>query len=228
MGFFDMGFLEILVIAVVALLVVGPDRLPGYARKFGKMMRDLRKMTKNLTGEMTRSLDLEEEADDLKKTAQELKGSLDAESLKIKNALDLEADEIARTIDTEVKGVKKTIDDGTTDLAAMLEKESLEFDKTTKEIKTSLDGEARELNKTLNEGVTKLNETLNIDNNKVGSEVKPAPADRGNTRSKKTIGETPEALDTVETPVPEQSGSSPAQVTENPAEKKAGSEEVGI
>jgi len=44
----DLGFLEILVILVVTLLVVGPEKLPEYARKFGKMVRDLRKMTKIL------------------------------------------------------------------------------------------------------------------------------------------------------------------------------------
>lgn len=32
---FDIGFLELLVIGVVALLVIGPERLPGIARKAG-------------------------------------------------------------------------------------------------------------------------------------------------------------------------------------------------
>jgi Tat protein translocase TatB subunit len=76
MEFLDMGFFEILVVLVVALLVVGPDKLPEYARKFGKIVRDLRKMTKNLTGEMGKALDLEGEADELKRTAQEMRGAL--------------------------------------------------------------------------------------------------------------------------------------------------------
>ncbi|MDD4874151.1 MAG: Sec-independent protein translocase protein TatB [Dehalococcoidales bacterium] len=129
MGFFDMGFFEILVVMVVALLVIGPDKLPEYARKFGKMVRDLKKMTNNLTGEITRSLDLEGEVDELKRTALGMKGSLDEESLKIKKALDLEADEIARTVDLEVAGVKKAINEGTEDLAAMPKTESTEFNK---------------------------------------------------------------------------------------------------
>lgn len=39
---------EILLIAVVALLVVGPDRLPGAAKAIGKGIRDLRASTKDL------------------------------------------------------------------------------------------------------------------------------------------------------------------------------------
>ena len=35
---FDAGFLEMLVIGVIALLVVGPERLPGVAAKAGKFI----------------------------------------------------------------------------------------------------------------------------------------------------------------------------------------------
>jgi len=32
---FDIGFWELMVIGVVGLVVIGPDRLPGVARKLG-------------------------------------------------------------------------------------------------------------------------------------------------------------------------------------------------
>lgn len=35
---FDSGFLELLIIGIIALLVVGPERLPGVAAKAGKMV----------------------------------------------------------------------------------------------------------------------------------------------------------------------------------------------
>jgi sec-independent protein translocase protein TatB len=159
----DLGFFEILVILIVALLVVGPEKLPEYARKFGKIVRDLRKMTSNFTGEVTKSLDMEDDFDDLKNTAQGLKGSLDEESLKIKNALDMEADEIAKTIDNEVSGVKKAMDDETEALSAMLEKESLELDTTARDIKDPLATGAQEVSVALNESVDKLNKSLNIE-----------------------------------------------------------------
>jgi sec-independent protein translocase protein TatB len=39
---FGLGFSEIVVILVVALLVLGPKKLPDIARQLGKVVRDLR------------------------------------------------------------------------------------------------------------------------------------------------------------------------------------------
>lgn len=39
---------EILVILVVALLFLGPDKLPDTAKKIGQGIRDLRKQTRDL------------------------------------------------------------------------------------------------------------------------------------------------------------------------------------
>jgi sec-independent protein translocase protein TatB len=46
---FGMGGSEILVILVVALLFLGPERLPEAASKISKGIRDLRKQTRELT-----------------------------------------------------------------------------------------------------------------------------------------------------------------------------------
>lgn len=224
MDFFDLGFLEILVILVVILLVVGPEKLPEYARKFGKMMRNLRKMTRNFTSEMSKSLDLDGELDDLKMTAQDLKGSLDAESQKIKNALDMEADEIAKTIDSEVSSAKKTLTDGTADLSAMLEKESIEFDKVAKEMKAPLDAEARELNNTLNEGMEKVNKSLGVDG--ISAPKKIRTTTTGKSGRRKT-GETLEKLDTVEANEPAVELSPAEGIEEKPADSKPGPQEAG-
>ena len=40
---FGLSFGEILVILVIALIVLGPERLPGFARTVGKTMADLRR-----------------------------------------------------------------------------------------------------------------------------------------------------------------------------------------
>ena len=42
MGFVNIGPLEILVILVIALLVLGPSRLPDAARSVGKGMREFK------------------------------------------------------------------------------------------------------------------------------------------------------------------------------------------
>ena len=39
------GFTELVVIVIVAFVFIGPNQLPEYARKLGKMLRDLRKYT---------------------------------------------------------------------------------------------------------------------------------------------------------------------------------------
>ncbi len=53
---FDIGVWEIVVIAVVALLVFGPDRLPEMARQAGGWLRDLRRMVASARSEMSDSL----------------------------------------------------------------------------------------------------------------------------------------------------------------------------
>jgi sec-independent protein translocase protein TatB len=44
---FGVGLPELAVIAVVAVVVFGPDRLPDYARQAGRMVRQLRKFAQS-------------------------------------------------------------------------------------------------------------------------------------------------------------------------------------
>ena len=60
MEFLGAGVLEILVILIVALIVLGPGKLPGIARNLGKGMRAFRKAAFDLTAELTRELEEEE------------------------------------------------------------------------------------------------------------------------------------------------------------------------
>ena len=50
------GALELLVVFIVALLVIGPDKLPLYARKFGAAMREFRKASQGVTQEIRESV----------------------------------------------------------------------------------------------------------------------------------------------------------------------------
>ena len=50
------GFLELLVVFVVALLVIGPDKLPAYARKFGNALREFRKASSDITQDIRESV----------------------------------------------------------------------------------------------------------------------------------------------------------------------------
>ena len=46
------GFTEILVILAVALVVLGPEKLPLYMKKFGQAMRELKKYSSELTEDL--------------------------------------------------------------------------------------------------------------------------------------------------------------------------------
>jgi Tat protein translocase TatB subunit len=75
MEFFGMGTLEILVILVVALIVFGPGKLPQLARNLGRGMAALRKVTSDLTEEISKEFqELEKEG---KEQVEEGKAAVD-------------------------------------------------------------------------------------------------------------------------------------------------------
>ena len=57
---FDSGFLEMMVVAVVALLVVGPERLPGIARKVGAFVGKARAFVNTTKADIEKELQAEE------------------------------------------------------------------------------------------------------------------------------------------------------------------------
>jgi sec-independent protein translocase protein TatB len=57
---FDVGFSEILVIAVVALVVVGPERLPKVARTLGHMFGRLQRYVNEVKADISREMELDE------------------------------------------------------------------------------------------------------------------------------------------------------------------------
>jgi sec-independent protein translocase protein TatB len=59
-GMFGLSFGEIVIIAVIALLLLGPERLPDAAKTLGKGLRDLRRATDDLKDQVERELTLDE------------------------------------------------------------------------------------------------------------------------------------------------------------------------
>ena len=73
---FDVGFWELVLVGVVALLVFGPERLPRVAREAGLWMRKARSMVASVKSEIDHELQLQE----LQQTLREQKLKLEKES----------------------------------------------------------------------------------------------------------------------------------------------------
>jgi Tat protein translocase TatB subunit len=54
---FNVGTGELLVILLIALIVLGPDKLPDAARKMGNIMGELRRMSGGFQAEMRSAMD---------------------------------------------------------------------------------------------------------------------------------------------------------------------------
>ena len=88
------GALELLVVFVVALLVIGPDKLPLYAKKFGAAMREFRKASQDVTQEIRESV-----IDPLEEAKKPLKEAMEP------------IEELQNGLKADIKSVEKEIKD---------------------------------------------------------------------------------------------------------------------
>ena len=65
---FDVGFSELFVIAIVALIVIGPEKLPKVARTAGHLLGRLQRYVGDVKSDINREMQLE----DLKKLQQQV------------------------------------------------------------------------------------------------------------------------------------------------------------
>ena len=57
---FDIGFSELLLIAVVALIVIGPERLPKVARTLGHLFGRMQRYVNDVKADISREMELDE------------------------------------------------------------------------------------------------------------------------------------------------------------------------
>lgn len=94
---FDLGFSELLVIGVVALIVIGPERLPKVARTAGAWIGRLNRYVSDVKGDIDREMRLEE----LRKLQDEMKASA--------QKYEIMANEAGQEVKREVDQVDKVI-----------------------------------------------------------------------------------------------------------------------
>src|SRR5207237_9178165 len=100
---FDIGWGELLVIGVVALIAIGPKELPGVLRSVGHWMGKIRRMAAEFQGQFQEAM-REAEMADLKKHADDLSNS--AKSLTSSLTSGLDPSDIMRDVNTETKSAE--------------------------------------------------------------------------------------------------------------------------
>jgi len=87
---FDVGFTELLVIALVALIVIGPERLPKVARTVGVLLGRLQRYVNDVKSDINREMQLDELKtiqDQVSSQARELQDSLTSEMRSVEESL---------------------------------------------------------------------------------------------------------------------------------------------
>lgn len=87
---FESSFLEMLVIGVIALLVIGPERLPGLARKAGRLVGKARAFIATTRADIERELRTEEMRSMLSRQEEEIR--------ELRNMMQKQTDDISHSI----------------------------------------------------------------------------------------------------------------------------------
>ncbi|OGA09240.1 MAG: twin arginine-targeting protein translocase TatB [Betaproteobacteria bacterium RIFCSPLOWO2_02_FULL_65_20] len=94
---FDIGFSELMLVAVVALVVIGPERLPAVARTVGHLFGRLQRYVNDVKADISREIELDELRkfkNQFEEAAQSVESSVRAEVTGAEASLDAIAAEV--------------------------------------------------------------------------------------------------------------------------------------
>ncbi|OZA13776.1 MAG: twin arginine-targeting protein translocase TatB, partial [Hydrogenophilales bacterium 17-62-8] len=77
---FDIGFSEMVVVGVVALIVIGPERLPKVARTAGHLYGRLQRYVSSVKSDISQEIQL----DEMRRVGQEFKESIQSAATDLK------------------------------------------------------------------------------------------------------------------------------------------------
>lgn len=100
---FDIGFSEMGIIAVVALIVLGPERLPKVARQAGQWVSKLQRYVSDVKADINRQMEL----DELRRMQSEVQKAASGIESAVKSAVDetqAQFDGIASSLQTPAGG----------------------------------------------------------------------------------------------------------------------------
>lgn len=104
---FDISFTEMILIAVVALIVIGPERLPKVARTAGHLLGRLQRYVSDVKSDINREIQLDELKKlqaEIQESARSVEQSLNSEMLAARQAVA----QTAQALDREVKAAAES------------------------------------------------------------------------------------------------------------------------
>ena len=119
---FDIGFWELTTIAVIALLVIGPDKLPGVARTAGKWVGRARRFV----GDVKTDIDRELKQEELRKAIADDVGLDEIKEIMNTDDFRIDAEE---TPDYQVKAISDEADDHEEDFDSQLDDDDYDVEK---------------------------------------------------------------------------------------------------
>ncbi len=106
---FDIGASEIFVIGVVALIVIGPERLPRVAKTLGHLFGRLQRYVSEVKSDINREIELEE-LRKLKATMQDAARSIEESVTSQVNYIDSEVKQAGAEVQKQVESAQKQVE----------------------------------------------------------------------------------------------------------------------
>ena len=113
---FDIGFSELLVIAVVALIVIGPERLPRVARTLGHLFGRMQRYVNDVKADIAREMEVEDLRrlrETVEDAARSIQGSVEREINDARGELDKVASAVEPATDLPSAPASAAADSGT-------------------------------------------------------------------------------------------------------------------
>ena len=107
---FNFGLSEIMVIAVVGLIVIGPERLPKVAKTVGHLFGRMQRYASQVKAEIDREVQLDE-LKNLQKTMKEAADEIEADVSSQFNFIQSEIDEADKELSDSVENAKSNLND---------------------------------------------------------------------------------------------------------------------
>lgn len=104
---FDVGFSEMLVIGIVALLVIGPEKLPSVARTVGALLGRMQRYVNDVKADINREIELDE-LKKLQTTVQDAARSIETSVSDTMSTFQTQADELNKIAAGDIAGLTET------------------------------------------------------------------------------------------------------------------------